>query len=341
MDDSNGANGVKSLQFDFATIMAATDNFSIKNKLGQGGFGAVYKSRLQDGQDIAAKRLSKNSGQGELEFMNELLIFEFVPNSSLDHFLFDLVKGLQLDWVTRYKIIGGIAKGILYIHEDSRHRIIYHGLKISNNLLDVEMNPKISDFGMTRLFLRDETHADTHNTVGTFEYMTPEYVMNGKFLVKSNVYSFGGLILEIISSQKIDLNNGEEGESLLTYAWRNWMEGTTLNFVDSNLRDGSRSEMMRCIQLGFLVFKKMLLEDQPWPLLFSGIVAILYLLKCLQNQHMFHSLVEPEASTRAPIQFTVNFLRVTCLLGTLFTNYRNNVEPMETASILSVTSKNH
>ncbi|TMW85871.1 hypothetical protein EJD97_022357 [Solanum chilense] len=180
------------LQYDFSTIRSATDNFSSDNKLGQGGFGPVYKGKLSNGQEVAVKRLSADSGQGDLEFKNEvmlvaklqhrnlvrllgfcidgterLLIYEFVPNASLDQFLFDPVKRRQLDWERRYKIIGGVAKGILYLHEDSRLRIIHRDLKASNVLLDEEMNPKIADFGMARLFTLDETQGNTSRIVGT------------------------------------------------------------------------------------------------------------------------------------------------------------------------------
>ncbi|ESR62361.1 hypothetical protein CICLE_v10014534mg [Citrus x clementina] len=271
-------NTAESLQFDFSTIRDATNNFSTDNKLGQGGFGAVYKGRLSHGQEIAVKRLSKNSVQGELEFKNEvllvarlqhrnlvrllgfsfegterLLIYEFVPNSSVDKFIFDAIKRVQLDWETRYKIIGGIARGILYLHEDSRLRIIHRDLKASNILLDADMIPKISDFGMARLFEMDQSQGDTSRIVGTFGYMAPEYVTRGHFSIKSDVFSFGVLVLEIISGQK---NNsfriGEEAEDLLTYAWKNWNEGTALNMIDPTLRNGSSSEIMRCIHIGLL-----------------------------------------------------------------------------------------
>ncbi|KAJ0039873.1 hypothetical protein Pint_26810 [Pistacia integerrima] len=256
---------VESLQFDFSTIRAATNDFSNDTKLGQGGFGVVYKGRLPDGQDIAVKRLSKESGQGELEFKNEvllvaklqhrnlvrllgfclegnerLLIYELVPNSSLDNFIFDPIKRLLLDWETRYKIIGGIARGLLYLHEDSRFRVIHRDLKASNILLDVDMVPKISDFGMAKLFEIDQTHGDTSRVVGTFGYMAPEYLKHGQFSVKSDVFSFGVLVLEIICGQKnSSFNNGEQVEDLLTFAWRNWNEGTALNLMDPNLRVGS------------------------------------------------------------------------------------------------------
>ncbi|XP_061979077.1 cysteine-rich receptor-like protein kinase 10 isoform X2 [Populus nigra] len=278
----------ESLQFDFGTIRAATDNFSEENKLGQGGFGSVYKGTLSNGQEVAVKRLSKDSGQGDLEFKNEvvlvaklqhrnlvrlqgfclqgierLLIYEFVPNASLDHFIFNQVRREQLDWETRYKIIGGIARGLLYLHEDSRLRIIHRDLKASNILLDADMNPRISDFGMARLFVMDETQGNTSRIVGTYGYMAPEYAMHGRFSVKSDVFSFGVLILEIVSGQKNKcFRNGETVEDLLSYAWRNWREGTGLNVIDPALSTGSRTEMTRCIHIGLLCVQENI-ADRP------------------------------------------------------------------------------
>ncbi|KAK3431949.1 hypothetical protein EUGRSUZ_E04174 [Eucalyptus grandis] len=224
---ANELTTVESLQFDLATVHAATNYFSHENKLGEGGFGEVFQGKLPNGEQIAVKRLSKSSRQGDGEFKNEILLvaklqhrnlvrllgfclegdekllaYEFVPNKSLDYFLFDPEKRRQLNWPLRYKIVSGIARGILYLHEDSRLQIIHRDLKCSNILLDNEMNPKISDFGMARIFGVDQTQASTNKIVGTFGYMSPEYAMHGEFSVKSDVYSFGILLLEIICGKK-------------------------------------------------------------------------------------------------------------------------------------------
>ncbi|KAK3431907.1 hypothetical protein EUGRSUZ_E03031 [Eucalyptus grandis] len=234
---------VESLQFDFGTIRAATDNFSDSRKLGQGGFGAVYMGRLSNGSDIAVKRLSCNSSQGEVEFKNEvmllarlqhrnlvrllgfclegverLLIYEFLPNSSLDQIIIDPVKRANLCWDKRHKMIIGVARGLLYLHEDSRFRIIHQDLKASNILLDLDMNPKISDFGLARLFDLNQTQFETNRIVGTYGYMAPEYVMHGNFSVKSDVFSFGVLVLEIVSGQRNNLfHMGDDSEVLISY----------------------------------------------------------------------------------------------------------------------------
>ncbi|KEH40073.1 cysteine-rich receptor-kinase-like protein [Medicago truncatula] len=266
------------LQFDFNTMRIATNDFSDSNKLGKGGFGFVYKGRFSNGQEVAVKRLSMNSGQGDLEFKNEvflvaklqhrnlvrllgfclegrerLLIYEFVHNKSLDYFIFDQAKKAQLNWGRRYKIILGIARGILYLHEDSRLRVIHRDLKASNILLDEEMNPKIADFGMARLFSIDQTQENTNRIVGTYGYMAPEYVMQGQFSVKSDVFSFGILVLEIVSGAKNSgIRDGENTEYLSSFAWRNWIDGTATIIIDSTLNNDSRNEIFRCIHIGLL-----------------------------------------------------------------------------------------
>ncbi|XP_010057978.2 cysteine-rich receptor-like protein kinase 25 [Eucalyptus grandis] len=275
----NDITNAESLQYDFATIQTATNNFSHQNKLGEGGFGEVFQGRLPNGQQIAVKRLSQGSGQGAVEFKNEvllvaklqhrnlvrmlgfclegeekLLVYEFVPNKSLDYFLFDPEKSKQLNWSRRYKIVCGIARGMLYLHEDSRLRIIHRDLKASNVLLDSEMTPKISDFGMARIVVVDQTQANTNKIVGTFGYMSPEYAMHGQFSVKSDVYSFGVLLLELISGKKNSSFYQSDGsEDLASYAWKNWRDGTPLEVLDPAIGDSySRDEVLRCLHIGLL-----------------------------------------------------------------------------------------
>ncbi|KAK7302661.1 hypothetical protein RJT34_13554 [Clitoria ternatea] len=275
--------------FDFNTITIATNNFSEENKLGEGGFGIVYRGRLMEGQEIAVKRLSKNSGQGVEEFKNEvklivklqhrnlvrlfgcciemdekLLVYEYLENRSLDSILFDKGKKHILDWKRRFNIICGIARGLLYLHHDSRFRIVHRDLKASNILLDGEMNPKISDFGMARIFGTEQTEANTLRVVGTYGYMAPEYAMDGNFSVKSDVFSFGVLVLEIISGKK---NRGfyysDTDMNLLGNAWRQWNDGSALELVDSSVGDSySPSEVLRCIHVGLLCVQERA-EDRP------------------------------------------------------------------------------
>ncbi|CAI0407068.1 unnamed protein product, partial [Linum tenue] len=277
------------LQFDFQIIRAATNDFSIESKLGEGGFGVVYKGMLSSGQEVAVKRLRKDSAQGDIEFKNEvklvaklqhrnlvrllgfclkgrerLLIYEFIPNASLDHFLFDVDKRKDLNWERRYKIIIGVTRGMIYLHEDSRLKIIHRDLKASNILLDVEMDPKISDFGMARLFDMDETRAITNRIVGTYGYMAPEYAMHGQFSVKSDVFSFGVLILEIVSGHKNKHIHGTSSmEDLLSYAWKNWRNGTCTNLVDPSLGNNvPGAEVARCIHIGLLCVQENV-NDRP------------------------------------------------------------------------------
>ncbi|XP_048447169.1 cysteine-rich receptor-like protein kinase 29 isoform X3 [Pyrus x bretschneideri] len=221
-DNSDDIGVVESLQYDFETIRSATDDFSDANKLGQGGFGAVYKGRLPNGKYIAVKRLSKNSEQGDREFKTEvtlvsqlhhrnlvrllgfclkagerILIYEYVPNTSLNHFIFD--------------------------------------------------------FGMAQLFMMDQTQGDTKTIMGTYGYMAPEYAIHGRFSVKSDVFSFGVLVLEILCGRKItSFRSAENEEDLLTYAWRNWKADTVSNIIDPVLTTGLGTETMRCIHIGLL-----------------------------------------------------------------------------------------
>ncbi|GMP75203.1 hypothetical protein CsSME_00032377 [Camellia sinensis var. sinensis] len=343
----NEITSVQSLQFDLATIQVATNNFSDHNKIGQGGFGSVYKGILTNGQEIAVKRLSRKSGQGAEEFKNEavlvaklqhrnlvrvlgfclegeekILIYEFVPNKSLDYFLFDPQEQEKLDWSKRYKIIGGIARGMIYLHEDSRLRIIHRDLKVSNVLLDGDMNAKISDFGMARIFGVDQTQGNTNRVVGTYGYMSPEYAMHGKFSVKSDVFSFGVLVLEIISGKKNNtFYQSECAENLLSYAWKLWREEKPLELMDSTL-EGSYSinEVIRCIHIGLLCVQ----EDPDARPSMATIVVMLNsysvnlsipqqpaFFDCSRTKQKPRRDLESDQSTSKPISWSVNEISIT------------------------------
>ncbi|KAL3522057.1 hypothetical protein ACH5RR_014891 [Cinchona calisaya] len=269
----------ESLKYSLSEIQVATNNFSADNKIGQGGFGPVHKGTLPNGEDIAVKRLSRRSGQGAEEFKNEIvvvaklrhnnlvrllgfclegdeksLVYEFVPNKSLDYFLFDPEKQWLLDWPKRYKIIGGIARGLLYLHEDSPLRIVHRDLKAGNILLDEDMNAKIADFGMAKICGVYQSEGNTNRIAGTFGYMAPEYTRSGQFSVKSDVFSFGVVILEIIIGKKnSSFYKSEDYQDLLSYAWQQWRDGNPLALLDPTIVDSYvETEVFRCIHVGLL-----------------------------------------------------------------------------------------
>ncbi|TYK07068.1 G-type lectin S-receptor-like serine/threonine-protein kinase [Cucumis melo var. makuwa] len=282
-DDTNG---IDIPFFDLESILVATDNFSNANKLGQGGFGPVYKGKFPSGQEIAVKRLSSGSGQGFEEFKNEvlliaklqhrnlvrllgycvegdekMLLYEYMPNKSLDAFIFDQKLRVALDWDIRFNVILGIARGLLYLHQDSRLRIIHRDLKTSNILLDEEMNPKISDFGLARIFGGKETATNTKRVVGTYGYMSPEYALDGIFSVKSDVFSFGVVVIEIISGKRnTGFYHSEKALSLLGYAWDLWMKDEGLDLMEQTLSGNcKRDEYLKCLNVGLLC-----VQEDPW-----------------------------------------------------------------------------
>ncbi|EYU36706.1 hypothetical protein MIMGU_mgv1a001937mg [Erythranthe guttata] len=312
--------------FDLSVILKATDQFSNSNKLGEGGFGPVYKGILEGGQEIAVKRLSGESRQGLDELKNEfifiaklqhrnlvkllgcciqgdesMLVYEYMPNKSLDMFLFDQTKSSILDWQKRFDIINGIARGLLYLHQDSRLRIIHRDLKASNILLDSEMNPKISDFGLARSFGGNETEARTRRVVGTYGYMSPEYAVDGLFSVKSDVFSFGVLVLEIVSGKtNRGFTHSEHSLNLLGHAWQLEKERRSLELVDPALDiDFQTAEVSRSIQVGLLCVQQNP-EDRP------NMSSVVFMLRNEAGSGEIPQAKEPGFFTRRDIQNSNN-----------------------------------
>ncbi|KAI9110298.1 hypothetical protein K1719_018740 [Acacia pycnantha] len=295
--------------FSFESIVAATNNFSDSYKLGEGGFGPVYKGTLTDGQEVAIKRLSKSSRQGLSEFKNEaklmaklqhtnlvrllgfcierderILVYEYMPNKSLDFYLFDASRRDVLGWEKRFSIIEGIAQGLLYLHKYSRLRVIHRDLKASNVLLDEEMNPKISDFGMARIFGLRESEEKTNRVVGTLGYMAPEYEINGVVSIKIDIFSFGVMLIEILSGKK---NNGrfdlDRPLNLIGYAWQLWNEGRALELIESAIYEASvENKVQRGIHIGLLCVQDQA-KDRP---------SMLDIISFLSNDHI--QLAQPK-----------------------------------------------
>ncbi|KAJ8532411.1 hypothetical protein K7X08_012334 [Anisodus acutangulus] len=241
--------------FDLITVTSATENFSSANVIGEGGFGPVYK--------LQHRNLVKLLGCC-LEGEERMLIYEFMPNASLDYFIFDPSRKISLAWKHRFEIATGISRGLLYLHQDSRLRIIHRDLKTSNILLDSDMNAKISDFGLAKILGGDQVEGKTKRVIGTYGYMSPEYAVDGKYSVKSDVFSIGVIILEIVSGRKNrKFHHLEHHHNLLGHAWLFWTEGQALELMDECLKESfSESQVLRCIQVGLLCVQK-LPEDRP------------------------------------------------------------------------------
>lgn len=221
-------NGDGAKSFTFRDLAIATQNFREENKIGQGGFGSVFKGRLGANQTVAIKQLNRDGVQGSKEFLVEvlmlivlrhanlvnligfcaegderLLVYEYMPKGSLEDHLFDLPPDRQpLEWNTRIKIAVGAAEGLTYLHDIANPPVIYRDLKAANILLDNDFNPRLSDFGLAKLGpVGDNTHVSTR-VMGTYGYCAPDYAMSGKLTLKSDVYSFGMVLLELITGKK-------------------------------------------------------------------------------------------------------------------------------------------
>ncbi|XP_010462234.1 PREDICTED: probable LRR receptor-like serine/threonine-protein kinase At1g53430 [Camelina sativa] len=265
--------------FTLKQIKRATNNFDPENKIGEGGFGPVYKGVLADGMTIAVKQLSSKSKQGNREFVTEigmisalqhpnlvklygcciegkelLLVYEYLENNSLARALFGTEKQrLHLEWPTRNKICLGIAKGLNYLHEESRLKIVHRDIKATNVLLDLSLNAKISDFGLAKLDEEENTHISTR-IAGTIGYMAPEYAMRGYLTDKADVYSFGVVCLEIVSGKSnTNYRPKEEFVYLLDWAYVLQEQGSLLELVDPDLGTSfSKKEAMRMLNIALL-----------------------------------------------------------------------------------------
>ncbi|GFY94023.1 roline-rich extensin-like receptor kinase 4 [Actinidia rufa] len=234
--------GVNQSSFTYDELAAATGGFSQANLLGQGGFGYVHKGVLPNGKEVAVKSLKSGSGQGEREFQAEvdiisrvhhrhlvslvgyciadgqrMLVYEFVPNNTLEHHLHG--KGQPtMDWATRLRIALGSAKGLAYLHEDCHPRIIHRDIKAANILLDYNFEAMVADFGLAKLSSDNYTHVSTR-VMGTFGYLAPEYASSGKLSEKSDVFSFGVMLLELITGRRpVDPTHKYMEDSLVDWA---------------------------------------------------------------------------------------------------------------------------
>jgi len=270
------------IKFKRETLEDATNNFHCDNKLGEGGFGPVYKGTTEDGGKIAVKKLSEISNQGWREFLNEvkplaqiqhrnlvklrgycregsqmLLVYEYLQNGSLDKFLSD--KRKDLDWNKRCNIILGIARGLRYLHEDSQPRIVHLDIKASNILLDEKMNPKIADFGLAKLFPEDKTHVSTVDG-GTHWYMAPEHAMGGPVSEKADVYSFGVVLLELVTGKKILSEMGK----LLRWVWSSFEQGESVQTIDPAIIETcDKNQALRYIHVALLCIQTDILLRPP------------------------------------------------------------------------------
>ncbi|CAN6558327.1 unnamed protein product [Malus baccata var. baccata] len=277
-DDLKGVD-LQTGKFTFKQLKDGTSNFDKANKIGEGGFGSVYKGVLADGTVIAVKQLSSKSKQGNREFVNEigmisalqhphlvklhgcciegnqlLLVYEYLENNSVAHALFRGKEShLKLDWPTRHKICIGTARGLAYLHEESRLKVVHRDIKATNVLLDKNLNPKISDFGLAKLDEEDNTHISTR-IVGTYGYMAPEYAMRGYLTDKADVYSFGILVLEIVSGRNnTTYRKKEESFYLLDWARLLKEQGNLMDLVDPRLgSDFNKEEMIVTINVALL-----------------------------------------------------------------------------------------
>ncbi|GMJ04368.1 avrPphB susceptible 1 [Hibiscus trionum] len=283
-DEPNDAN--RAHTFNYQQLAKATKNFSKESLIGQGGFGAVYKGKLKStGQVVAVKQLDKTGLQGEKEFLVEvlmlsllrhhnlvnligyctegdqrLLVYEYMQQGSLeDHLHYLMPDQKPLDWNTRMKIAAGAAKGLEYLHTEANPPVIYRDLKSSNILLDKGFNPKLSDFGLAKFGPSgDKSHVST-KIMGTHGYCAPEYLISGKLTMKSDIFSFGVVLLELITGRKaLDDRRAREERFLVDWARPMLRDGMKIsNLADPLLRGHfSKSSMKKALEVAFLCIQE-------------------------------------------------------------------------------------
>ncbi|XP_051136120.1 cold-responsive protein kinase 1-like [Andrographis paniculata] len=273
IEEQEGASVVNTKSFLYNELRSATNNFSLTNKIGRGGFGTVYKGVLKSGTQVAVKKLSLESNQGVREFLTEIntisnvkhpnlvellgccihgphkmLVYEFVENNSIDRVLLGPRRSLELNWARRSAICVGTAKGLAFLHEELIPHIVHRDIKASNILLDKEFHPKIGDFGLAKLFPDDITHISTQ-LAGTTGYLAPEYVLGGQLTMKADVYSFGVLMLEVVSGRSsAHANYGGARMLLIEWAWELYKEEKLLDMVDEEVGEFPKEEVLRYIK---------------------------------------------------------------------------------------------
>ncbi|KAK9936338.1 hypothetical protein M0R45_013186 [Rubus argutus] len=263
--------------FSYNELRSATNNFHASNKIGRGGFGIVYKGTLKNGKQVAVKTLSARSKQGVREFLNEIntisnvrhpnlvellgccvqgadriLVYEYAENNSLDRALLGAKNNtIKLDWEKRKAICLGTARGLTFLHEELVPRIVHRDIKASNILLDRDLNAKIGDFGLAKLFPDNITHISTR-IAGTTGYLAPEYALGGQLTMRADVYSFGVLILEVVSGRSSAKENwGGTEKFLLEWAWQLHEEGRLLELIDPELGEFPDDEVLRYMKVAF------------------------------------------------------------------------------------------
>ncbi|KAB1217838.1 L-type lectin-domain containing receptor kinase S.4 [Morella rubra] len=265
-------------RFSYKQLKKATAGFGDRELLGFGGFGRVYKGTLPNSDtQVAVKRISHDSKQGLQEFVSEvasmgrlrhrnlvqllgwcrrqgdlLLVYDFMPNGSLDKYLFEESKAF-LSWEKRFKIIKGVASGLLYLHEEWEQAVLHRDIKAGNVLLDSEFNGKLSDFGLAKL-CEHGSNPSTTRVMGTPGYLAPELARTGKPTTSSDVFAFGALLLEVVCGRRpMDFKASPEGLVLVDWVWENWREGAILDVVDPRLQDKfDEIEVVLALKLGLI-----------------------------------------------------------------------------------------